>query len=71
MRLLYLTIRMFFYECYYKFFTKKKAPWRMPTPPPNIKRIIKKMDNKIPLTEDEHLAIADWEDQQGGFAGFL
>ena len=71
MKLLYLTIRMWLYEIYYKFCTKRKPPWTMPTPPPKIAKIIAKVDAKIHLQEWEHQALADWEDEQGGFAGFL
>ena len=35
----------------------------------DIKKIIHKMDNKIPLTETEKDKIADFEDKNGGFGG--
>ena len=34
-----------------------------------IKKIIHKMDNKVPLTELEKDKIADFEDKNGGFGG--
>ena len=71
MKSLYFNIRYLWLRIYHRWFTRKKAPWEMPTPPPVIAKIIDKVDAKIKLEEWEHQALADWEDEQGGFAGFM
>lgn len=46
-----------------------KQPWEMPTPPPEIQRIIDKVDSYQDLSSKEAQALDEWEDEQGGFGG--
>ena len=44
--------------------SENKKPWAMPTPPPDIKKIISKLDSNQNLTQSEHKALGDWEDSK-------
>ena len=47
------------------------AGFTIPTPPPEIEKIIQKIDSKQKLTEEEGKAIDDWENSVGGFGSFI
>ena len=50
---------------------KPKEPWAFPDCPPEIDRIIDKLDSGQKLLPAESKALSDWEDAQGGFGGFM